>query len=144
MTPIVDWDRLRERFKMLRESRDISQDAVGEAIGKTGQTISEWERGKNKPRLSNFEGACKAIDAELVIEVVSVEDARLVQQLTDLLPWANSEARMFVQQAIKMARLNAQVAREAELAEVPVPAPLVFERDGSAKRRRAPRGTHRH
>lgn len=102
----VDWSRLRSRFRLLRETSGLSQDAVGALVGKTGAAVSHFELGTFTPRMKNLEAYVTAIDAEVVIEIVPKADADLIQRLADVLPWVDPNARLLLQQAVKMAELQ--------------------------------------
>lgn len=101
----MDWDRIRQRFRMLREQSGLSQDDVGELVKMTGSAISMFETGGSKSRVSNLERYCEAIDAVLIYEIVPKEDAELVRRLVDVLPWANRDGRKMIRHAIKVAEL---------------------------------------
>lgn len=44
----------RERLKWLRQDRELSQEALGQRLQKSGATISDWERGKHEPTVTDL------------------------------------------------------------------------------------------
>lgn len=45
---------MKRTLKEWRELRYMTQEELGEAIGKTNMTISLWETGKSEPKLSDL------------------------------------------------------------------------------------------
>ena len=45
---------MKRTLKEWRELRYMSQEELGEAIGKTNMTISLWETGKSEPKYSDL------------------------------------------------------------------------------------------
>lgn len=72
-----------QRIRRLREERRMSQDDLGLAIGVSGRTVGNWERGANLPR--NSIGALEAyfrvslvdgepMDADEVVSAIERSD----------------------------------------------------------------------
>jgi transcriptional regulator with XRE-family HTH domain len=40
-----------EKLKALRRARNLTQDELGKILGVDRSTVSQWERGENKPRV---------------------------------------------------------------------------------------------
>lgn len=40
-----------EKLKALRKARNLTQDELGKILGIDRSTISQWERGENRPRV---------------------------------------------------------------------------------------------
>ena len=45
---------LEERIRVLREKRGLSQEELGDAVGVTKQTVSNWENGNITPAMDKF------------------------------------------------------------------------------------------
>jgi transcriptional regulator with XRE-family HTH domain len=45
-------ERLRQRIVSLRKQHSLSQRDIAQALGITDQTVSNWEQGRNEPRLT--------------------------------------------------------------------------------------------
>lgn len=56
---------LGQRVRQLREGAGISQAGLGNAIGVRQSTISEIERGENKPSWSTLQGLAKYFDVQV-------------------------------------------------------------------------------
>jgi len=52
----------KTRLKELRESRNLSQDQLGKAIGVNQRTISQYETGKNEPDIDTIKKLCEFFD----------------------------------------------------------------------------------
>lgn len=52
----------RKRFKEVREVRGVSREMLAEAVGKTVQTIRNWEYGTATPGLNDLWKLCQALD----------------------------------------------------------------------------------
>lgn len=119
----VDWDRIRQRFRILREQKGLSQDAVGALVGKSGSAISQFETGATLVRIQNLERYCEAIECALILEAVPTKDAELIQRLADVLPWASPNARKLMRQIITSAELHRTVEQAVEGGEIVEPQP---------------------
>jgi transcriptional regulator with XRE-family HTH domain len=85
MLPTMDFgDRLRE----LRKSRGFNQEALGELLGASKQTISHWEGGRYEPNLSQLLRLCEVLQA-------TPEYLLTGQSLEGITPEALSIARWF-------------------------------------------------
>ncbi|MCH1736978.1 helix-turn-helix domain-containing protein, partial [Enterococcus faecalis] len=42
-----------EKIKSLRQSKDLTQSGLGELLNVSSQAVSNWERGKGYPDISN-------------------------------------------------------------------------------------------
>jgi transcriptional regulator with XRE-family HTH domain len=54
-----------ERIKQLRKDKGITQDELGNMVGKKQNQISEWENGKVSPSPDDIVNICKAFDINL-------------------------------------------------------------------------------
>jgi len=43
-----------EKIKIIREDRKISQEQMAKSLNVSGQAVSNWERGKGYPDISNI------------------------------------------------------------------------------------------
>lgn len=46
--------RIGEKIKIIREDRKISQEDMAKSLHVSGQAVSNWERGKGYPDISNI------------------------------------------------------------------------------------------
>jgi transcriptional regulator with XRE-family HTH domain len=80
-TPSHDWESAAGHIiRMLRESRGLTSDELGQAIGVTAGHIRHIERGERRPRLDH----CQAIASHLgvpVARIVGEEVAALIAPL---------------------------------------------------------------
>ncbi|MEM8643018.1 MAG: helix-turn-helix transcriptional regulator [Cyanobacteria bacterium P01_G01_bin.54] len=51
--------------RSLRESSGLSQEQLAARLGKTRNTIADWENGKKIPRLDHAVDLAKALDVEI-------------------------------------------------------------------------------
>ena len=54
-----------ERFKMLRQDKEIGQIALAKELGVGKSTISQWGTGKCEPKLSNLIAMAKFFDVSI-------------------------------------------------------------------------------
>ena len=54
-----------ERIKILRESKGISQDTLGEAVGCSRQAIQQFEAGQKTPRIDTLQKIAEYFDARV-------------------------------------------------------------------------------
>jgi DNA gyrase subunit B len=74
---------VRARLKTMREQRGMTQAEVCDAVGVAQPiTVSQWERGENRPSVSNFQAYCEAVGADggAMLESVSVTGSLLDQR----------------------------------------------------------------
>jgi DNA gyrase subunit B len=79
-------DDVRADLKAMREESGQTQAEVCEAVGVAQPiTVSHWERGENRPSVSNFQAYCEAVGANsgAVMQSVSVTDSLLDQRWDD-------------------------------------------------------------
>lgn len=50
-----------DKIRTLRESKNMTQQELGEYVGKSDKTISSWERGFSMPRMGSVEKLCTAL-----------------------------------------------------------------------------------
>lgn len=58
-------DYMASQIKALRKARGLSVDQLGDAIGKSGKTISAWEVGRGQPDADVLIALCVALDAHI-------------------------------------------------------------------------------
>jgi transcriptional regulator with XRE-family HTH domain len=69
-------DPILDELRRARESRGLSLQAVGQAMGRgTYQTVWNWESGTNSPTLPCLREWCAALGYALTITRVSTEEA---------------------------------------------------------------------
>lgn len=70
-------------FKMLRQKVKISQEQLGEFLGVTRQTVSEWENGKSMPTLNpvQMQKLCQILDCSLSELVEALENIKRIHRL---------------------------------------------------------------
>lgn len=83
-----------ERLKAAREEIGYTQAILGELIGYGNSTISEYEKGNNKPNLDTFINLCKILDQppnyflqdEVILkeELLNPEDKRILDRYKSL------------------------------------------------------------
>ena len=79
-------ESVRTKLKAMREDQGLTQQAVCDAVGVAQPiTVSHWERGVNRPSVSNFQAYCEAVGANstAVMESVTVTDSLLDQRWTE-------------------------------------------------------------
>jgi len=79
-------ESVRTELKTMRNERGLTQEDVCEAVGVAQPiTVSHWERGVNRPSLSNFQSYCEAVGANeaAVMQSVTVTDSLLDQRWTE-------------------------------------------------------------
>ena len=54
-----------EYLKKLRNDKGISQDALGEALGISRQSVSKWEQGNSTPDIDNIGKLAELLKARL-------------------------------------------------------------------------------
>ena len=69
-----------EYLKNLRNGKGISQDALGEALGISRQSVSKWEQGNSTPDIDNKGEADEAKENE---QTAQSEEAKAVNELID-------------------------------------------------------------
>lgn len=92
------------RLRAIRNSRKMSQTALGDAIGITFQQVQKYERGSNRMAVSTIHAICKALNCAI----------------TDIIPPLGGEPSpvsfdMIADQRALQAALN-QIARTAQSA----------------------------
>ncbi|PSP31647.1 DNA gyrase subunit B [Halobacteriales archaeon QH_10_67_22] len=76
-------DSVWRGLKSLREDGNVTQTDVCGAVGVSQPiTVSQWERGENRPNVPGFRAYCEAVgaDTETVMQSVSVTDSLLDQR----------------------------------------------------------------
>ncbi|PSQ97918.1 MAG: DNA gyrase subunit B [Bacteroidetes bacterium SW_9_63_38] len=76
-------ESVRTTLKAKRKERNLTQQEVCDAVGVAQPiTVSYWERGVNRPSVSNFRAYCEAVgaDEDAVMESVTVADSVLDQR----------------------------------------------------------------
>jgi len=76
-------ESVRTTLKVKRKERDLTQQEVCEAVGVAQPiTVSHWERGENRPSVSNFRAYCDAVGVQVddVMPQVTVTDSLLDQR----------------------------------------------------------------
>ncbi len=86
----------RERLKVAREEKKYTQSKLGELIGYGTSTVSEYERGTNKPNLDVFIKLCKILDqppnyflqedTNIKEELLNPEDKKIIDRYKSLTP----------------------------------------------------------
>ena len=62
---MIYMQRLGERIEALRREKDMSQSALGEALGITAQAVSKWERGQSFPDLSRLDDLAQILEVSV-------------------------------------------------------------------------------
>lgn len=85
-----------ERLKAAREEKGYTQSKLAELIGYGSTTVSEYEKGNNKPNLDMFIRLCKILDQspnyflqdEIILkeELLNPEDKRILDRYKSLTP----------------------------------------------------------
>lgn len=74
-----------EKIMNLRKRRNLTQRQVAQAVGVTDQTISNWEQGVYKPRLTPAQtlALCRALECSLeeLVVITSDEDSEVATQI---------------------------------------------------------------
>jgi len=82
--PRVDVPReVRAELKAMREEEGLTQSDICDPVGVSQPvTVSQWERGEDRPSVSDFQAYCDAVGAEsgAVMQSVSVTDSLLNQR----------------------------------------------------------------
>ncbi|MEF8775748.1 MAG: toprim domain-containing protein, partial [Haloarculaceae archaeon] len=76
-------EEVRAELKAQRNEQGLTQQEVCDEIGIAQPiTVSQWERGNNRPSVTNFQAYCEAVGADsgAVMEAVSVTDSLLDQR----------------------------------------------------------------
>lgn len=60
-----DDKRIGENIKLLRKSRGMSQEKLGEALGVTFQQVQKYEKGTNRVAISTGLKICKALGVNI-------------------------------------------------------------------------------
>lgn len=55
-----------EYLKKLRTEKGLSQDALGEVLGISRQSVSKWEQGNSTPDIDNIGQACRIYGVRLI------------------------------------------------------------------------------
>lgn len=55
----------RERLKLVRQSRGMNHEDFGQAIGRTGRSVRNWEDGKTSPTMQDLEAIADAFQIDL-------------------------------------------------------------------------------
>ena len=79
-------ESVRTELKSMRTEAGMTQQDVCEAVGVAQPiTVSQWERGENRPAVDNFQAYCEAVGANsgAVMQSVSVTDSLLDQRWTN-------------------------------------------------------------
>jgi len=79
-------EEIRTDLKAMRKEAGLTQSDVCDAVGVAQPiTVSQWERGENRPSVSNFQAYCDAVGANggAVMQSVSVTDSLLEQRWND-------------------------------------------------------------
>ncbi|MCL2518721.1 MAG: helix-turn-helix domain-containing protein, partial [Oscillospiraceae bacterium] len=50
---------LSEKISSLRKAHNLTQEALGEAVGVTAQAVSKWEKGDSLPDISVIPDICR-------------------------------------------------------------------------------------
>ncbi|MDG2992023.1 helix-turn-helix domain-containing protein [Candidatus Synechococcus calcipolaris G9] len=68
---------------MLRQKVSLSQEQLGELLGVTRQTISEWENGRSMPTLnpSEMQKLCHLLNCSLAELVEALENIKRIHQI---------------------------------------------------------------
>jgi len=77
---------VRTELEGMRTGRELTQQDVCDEVGVAQPiTVSHWERGVNRPSVSNFQAYCEAVgaNANAVMQSVSVTDSILDQRWND-------------------------------------------------------------
>jgi transcriptional regulator with XRE-family HTH domain len=51
-----------ERLKAIRTNRLLTQKELAEKVGVSWQTVSEWESGRQQPRMSHLRKLCEVLE----------------------------------------------------------------------------------
>lgn len=56
---------IAQSIKRFRTGRGMSVDEVGEAVGKSGKTVSAWEVGRGQPDADTLIALCRLFDVDI-------------------------------------------------------------------------------
>lgn len=98
------WRTVAGDFKRARRSLGISQDAVAEAAGMTGSAVSQFESCAIVPLVPTFEAYVRAIDHELLIEILEPADAELLRTVRRALGVLDADARSSILATVRLAQ----------------------------------------
>lgn len=67
--------QLAERLKQFRESNGLTIYEVGEKVGKSGKTVSAWERGRGQPDADMLLKLCEVYNVGSISEFYGVDNS---------------------------------------------------------------------
>ena len=102
------------RLRAVRNLRNMSQTALGDAIGITFQQIQKYERGTNRMAISTVHALCKALDCALE-DIIPPLDVPAVPVSVDIVAERNALAASVAQIAkiVQSARRTGAAIAEA-------------------------------
>lgn len=102
------------RLRAIRNSRKMSQTALGDAIGITFQQVQKYERGSNRMAVSTIHAICKALNCAIT-DIIPPLDVPAVPVSVDIVAERNALAASVAQIAkiIQSARRAGAVTAEA-------------------------------
>jgi repressor LexA len=62
---MIDYEKIGEKIRLVREAQGLSQDRLGEMIGFSGGAILGWEKGRRKISLDDLYRVSKALNKSL-------------------------------------------------------------------------------
>lgn len=71
--------KLSEKIKIIRKARDYSQEELGDKVGVSRQTVSDWEKGKYDPTLESIRFLAQELEVSfdtLLDEDIDLNDKR--------------------------------------------------------------------
>jgi transcriptional regulator with XRE-family HTH domain len=76
----------RSRIKTLRESLGMTQEQLAEKVGRTTRAIRQVENGEAFPRISTLGKIAEALNAELIISLISKGDKEIPKEKEIIIP----------------------------------------------------------
>jgi transcriptional regulator with XRE-family HTH domain len=83
-----------QRIKQARESASLSQGTLGEAVGVSQGTVSDWEQGKTEPNLTQYRAIASVTGADPIWLVFGADPSRS-DSLSGIAAEANKQNRHF-------------------------------------------------
>ena len=82
-----------EKISQLRKAKKLSQEALGEKLGVSGQAVSKWESGASMPDILLLPELCELLDTSLdaLLEVSAAQKRKNV--VSDFCAYARETGR---------------------------------------------------
>ena len=110
---------LKDKIKLLRKSKGLTQSQLGKLINKSSQVISNWERGYtssiNQDDIKNLANALSVSASDLLEDIDFTNDKKEVEEKkpADLEKFLNQSEVMFDGEVMKLDEEDRQEIRNA-------------------------------